>query len=701
MKFVANSVVVIAVSLVQVACASSAQTCLSESMLHETMGVSYSGLSGDGSKIFYQEWGFSSEANEQYGQWKAYSIAEKTTSVAPSADEFLQDPNSDHVIKIDFDDHGQTVHLASNLSAEFEKVAELDPTSSKYVWHPERDLIVYERTVRSSNPHQISPEFLSQNDELDMVFDTLHIREEGRDGRWLTPGEFRHLYLLDLNTGKSRALTSGEWSVGTYETGLHGEWDSLQSWSHDGSLVYFSAVRGDGVDTKNKLGEIFSVDVETGAIVKVSDMGDEQFSFFLSPKASPSGRYLAWLGYRWSEQHTYRLNRLWVKDLQSGVTRLIAPQFEVEIDPNAFFWSKDDSSIFASGPTEGYRKIFKLGMDDAVEILTPVGVEQKILDFDREASRLVILQSTPNRLEEIVVLDDEGVVLDNEVTPQVRGFLDQVVLPRSFDIEWSSSDGVDHRGVLFLPSCTQDEHSVPLIVRVHGGPMTIQSRAFGDADEGTWARAFTARGYAVFWPGYRGALGAGEAYANMPHDKRRFEQRTRDIVEGVDHVLSEFGVLDGRQVFLEGQSYGGLMASWLIGTTDRFKAAAVTIPFTNWISTAGVTDETAWSYARFEVPFWEDPTVWLETSPIMNVGRVTTPTMITIGERDTRTPAEQGIELASALHMAGQIPTRLVVLKDAGHGDWSVDQTLRYYDRVDQWFSEHSMNSADPRQKAE
>ena len=106
-----------------------------------------------------------------------------------------------------------------------------------------------------------------------------------------------------------------------------------------------------------------------------------------------------------------------------------------------------------------------------------------------------------------------------------------------------------------------------------------------------------------------------------------------------------------------GGSGGGVLTAWIVGKTDRFRAAVVAKPVINWISFAGTTDITEWGYYRFDGYPWESPDKWLEHSPLMHVGKVTTPVAVMTGEQDMRTPMAQSEEYYAALKMRG-IPAR-------------------------------------------
>jgi dipeptidyl aminopeptidase/acylaminoacyl peptidase len=123
-------------------------------------------------------------------------------------------------------------------------------------------------------------------------------------------------------------------------------------------------------------------------------------------------------------------------------------------------------------------------------------------------------------------------------------------------------------------------------------------------------------------------------------------------------------------MYVGGCSGGGVLSSWVIGHTNRFAAAAVRCPVTNWLSMAGQTDVPLFTYNFFAKPFWEDPKKWLEQSPLMYVGNVTTPTLIMTGELDRRTPMPQSEEYYAALKMRG-VPAVLLRFEGEFHGTGS------------------------------
>lgn len=174
-----------------------------------------------------------------------------------------------------------------------------------------------------------------------------------------------------------------------------------------------------------------------------------------------------------------------------------------------------------------------------------------------------------------------------------------------------------------------------------------------------------AHGYVVVDINPRGSTGYGSAFANginFNYPGPDF----KDLMKGVDAVLTR-GYVDPRNLFVYGCSGGGVLTSWTVGHTDRFAAAAVECPVTDWLSFAGVTDSIQYYYLFFHKLPWVDPSEYLKHSPLMYVGNVKTPTLMVVGMIDRRTPMEQTEEFYEALKLR-KVPTAMILMYDQYHG---------------------------------
>ena len=200
-------------------------------------------------------------------------------------------------------------------------------------------------------------------------------------------------------------------------------------------------------------------------------------------------------------------------------------------------------------------------------------------------------------------------------------------------------------------------------MEIHGSPHAMYDAGFSYMHQN-----FAANDYVVLYTNPRGSSSYGSAFGNaIRHRYPGVDYE--DLMAGVDSVVAR-GYVDTTRMYVGGCSGGGVLSSWVIGHTNRFAAAAVRCPVINWMSMAGQTDVPLFSQTFFDKPFWEEPKQWLEQSPLMYVGKVTTPTIVMTGELDLRTPIAQSEEYYAALKTRG-IPTALLRFAGEYHGTGS------------------------------
>jgi dipeptidyl aminopeptidase/acylaminoacyl peptidase len=224
---------------------------------------------------------------------------------------------------------------------------------------------------------------------------------------------------------------------------------------------------------------------------------------------------------------------------------------------------------------------------------------------------------------------------------------------------WYESGDFRVQGWIVKPPNFDPSRQYPLMLAIHGGPHGMYNGGFRFAFQ-----EHAANDYVVLYTNPRGSTGYGTAFANaINHDYPGADMP--DLMKGIDEVLAR-GYIDADNLFVYGCSGGGILTSYIVGNTDRFRAASANCPIVNWMSAMGTSD--AISYARtFEKPFWEDPTEWMDRSSIFYVGNVTTPTMLMTGERDLRTPMGQTEEYYQALQYVG-VPTVMMRFQGEWHG---------------------------------
>ncbi|HET6940681.1 MAG TPA: prolyl oligopeptidase family serine peptidase, partial [Sphingomicrobium sp.] len=238
----------------------------------------------------------------------------------------------------------------------------------------------------------------------------------------------------------------------------------------------------------------------------------------------------------------------------------------------------------------------------------------------------------------------------------------------------------------------------PLILEIHGGPWAAYGPAFSTDDQ-----LYASAGYVVVYANPRGSTSYGQEFADQI-DKNYPGNDYDDLMSAVDAAIAT-GPVDPNNLFVTGGSGGGVLTAWIVGKTDRFRAAATQKPVINLSSFALTTDFAAgfspgW---RKERP-WEDPQAYWKYSPLSLVGNVKTPTLVVVGAEDYRTPVSEAEQYYTALQLRG-VPTALVKVPGASHGGIAARPSqsaakasaiLAWFDRYRQKASETAANGTSP-----
>jgi dipeptidyl aminopeptidase/acylaminoacyl peptidase len=269
---------------------------------------------------------------------------------------------------------------------------------------------------------------------------------------------------------------------------------------------------------------------------------------------------------------------------------------------------------------------------------------------------------------------------------RLTGFNNRIVDRRAFPevrtIRWTAGDGVEIEGLLMTPHGI--EGPLPLIVCVHGGPTWSWGAYFSDSEPN--AVLLSSAGYACLLPNPRGSIGRGHAFAQgVIGDGGGIDYR--DIMAGVDHCIAG-GAADPDRLGISGLSYGGYMAGWAVGQTDRFGAAVAMSVVSDYVS-FHLTSEVWWYDEAILKGDWNDPTSqYLERSPVTHAHRCTTPTLIIQGEEDRCTPVGQAEELYNAIATSGA-EVELVAYPREGHVPVERAHALDAIRRTQAWFDRH------------
>lgn len=481
------------------------------------------------------------------------------------------------------------------------------------------------------------------------IVQSLHFRQDRRG--FLEPGA-RHLFIVSAEGGAVRQLTTGDWSVGGRFDGLDGTVD--YTWLPDGRSIVIEAFRDSTADLNYRDSHLYTLDVASGVLAPLT----RQPGSWGAPVASPDGRWIAYTGHP-RTRDSYRSAALYVMDAGGGGERLLSGSLDRDVDTPR--WTPDGKGVYFTAEDHGARNVYLASLDGGVRAVT-TGDHQLTLASLARSGAAVGMLATAHRPADVAAytLGRSAPARPERITHVNDDLLARVRLGEVERIRYRSSGGAEIDGWLVKPPGFDAHRRYPLILEIHGGPHGAYNGAFNFGFQN-----FAANGFLVLYTNPRGSTGYGSAFGNAimnAYPSVDYE----DLMAGVDTILGR-GYADPARMYVGGCSGGGVLSSWVIGHTTRFAAAAVRCPVINWISMAGQTDIPLFTYNFFEKPFWEDPRRWLEQSPLMYVGRVTTPTLVMTGELDRRTPIAQSEEYYAALKVRG-VPSTLLRFEGEFHG---------------------------------
>jgi len=443
-----------------------------------------------------------------------------------------------------------------------------------------------------------------------------------------------HLYSIRRVGGKPTQLTQGEFDAEGY------------SISVDGSKVAFIANMTDEADY-TLVRDVHVMPTTGGKPVKIT----ESKGPIQALSWSPDGEKIAYRGHNlrrrlatntgiWtvaskggpSVEITGRLDRSLGNHLNSD-SRIVSPDLSPVWDPEG----KWLSFLATDGGTCHLYKVDVEG--NAVEPITEGERSVEGFSLSKDGSVLAYTAMDALNLAELYVRDEKG---ERRLTNFNHDLLSKLALSTPERFTFKASDGVEIEGWVMKPS-GHERGSVPAIVEIHGGPRTTYGYSFM-----LEFQLLTASGFAVVFTNPRGSAAYGEEFA-AAIPKNYGDRDYRDIMESVDYLINA-GVADSNRLGVAGGSYGGYMTNWVVGHTDRFKAAVTMRSISNWYSFFGTSD-IGYYFAEEEVGGipWENLEHYIENSPITYAQKIKTPMLIIHSEEDYRCPIEQGEQLFVAL----------------------------------------------------
>lgn len=543
------------------------------------------------------------------------------------------------------------VHVLWLDTREVAQLTHLEKAPSSIRWSPDGKMLAFTLFVpdaKSILPVKlpIKPEGAKWAEPA-VVIDRLAWRNDGRG--YIAEG-FEQIFVVDSELGGTpRQITAGE--NPHYPSQQSGLLPIVPEWSSDGKKIYFSAVRKPGADYREGDSEVYSVDASTLEIKALTDRkGPDEF-----PLVSPDGKWIVYTGYD-EKNFTYTLPNIYLMDAEGGRKRLLAGN--LTDSPSNLKWASDSSGVYYLMPEKGESNLCFVSTSGQVKKITS-GVHYLSGLSISKNGRVATIRSTFHKPDCLVTfnLNNPGVI--KNLVDVNEDVLADVKLGEVEELKFKSFDGLDLQGWLIKPAEFEPGRKYPMVLEIHGGPWAMYSVAFS----WNWMH-FSANGYAVFTMNPRGSTGYGQDFANGVQNSFPGKDYD-DLMAGVDAAVAK-GYIDEKNLFVCGASGGGCLTAWIVGHTNRFRAAVSMAPVINWHSFVGTTDGI-YFLKQFKKYPWQDPMEYAMRSPLYYVGNVTTPTMVMTGEEDLRCPISQSEEFYRALKILKKEAV-LVRMPDEYHG---------------------------------
>ena len=545
------------------------------------------------------------------------------------------------------------------------QVTRLERAPSNIAWSPDGKSIAFNMNVPAQQQFTVRLPAKPANAkwvEAPRVVDRLDYRADAQGYR---PEGFTHIFTVSAEGGTARQVTSGDFNHGAPE------------WMPDARRIVFSAVRKPEAEYLRDASEIYLLDLQTLQFRQLTDRnGPDQ-----NPKVSPDGKLIAYTGNDFSTD-TYTVSKLYVMNADGTNKRVLTDK--LDRSPQGLMWSPDNSGIYFTAEDRGSNFLYRIAFSN------PVIVESRFFDVTRapdgEAKGYQLLTSSISRDGQMVGTVTTSRTPSDVVTfrafsttaelggrtsvpsgllplRRITNVNDDILQARKIsaveEINYPSVGNMNVQGWIVKPPDFDPAKKYPLMLYIHGGPHAMYGVGMNFEFQ-----SHAAAGYVVLYTNPRGSTGYGQAFGNAINNAYPGDDY-HDLMRGVDEVVKR-GYIDDRNLFVCGGSGGGVLTTWIVGHTDRFRAAVAMKPVVNWYSFVGTTDSSNWYYNFKKLP-WEDATEHIARSPLTYVANVKTPTMLLTGDLDLRTPLEQTEQYYRALKLR-RVPTMMVRLNDEYHG---------------------------------
>jgi dipeptidyl aminopeptidase/acylaminoacyl peptidase len=546
-------------------------------------------------------------------------------------------------------------------------------------WSPDGKQIAFD--FRAKSQEEIERESDDKKKELGIVSRRFTRIWFKADGEGYIPSERWHIWILDVQSGKTSQITSDD----RYD-------ERRPVWSVDGAEIVFSSNRADDPDMAPDDIGFFAISSNGGTLREIPLPEGEKFGHAVSPDGN-------WISYAGKEGRGdwWRNDHLWIVPFDgSAPPRCLTDDEDVcignvsindmgEGGTSAPAWSTDSKTLYYQVSQHGNTHLVALDIDSRTRTNVVSG-DGVVLGFtvDSSTSRVACLftdSRDPGQIKVTNLPDGKETQLTN-----LNPFLvNQVEMGEIEEVWFKGPDDNDLQGWILKPPGFDESKIYPSILEIHGGPLAQYGNLLMHE-----FHYLSAHGYVVYFTNPRGGLGYGEAHADAISNKWGTVDYD-DVIAWNDYV-QKLPYIDSKRMGVTGGSYGGYMTNWIIGHTSRFKAAVTQRSVSNLVDFYASTDGNwIWEEVFGGRKPWEDFETYWRQSPIKYFGNARTPTLVIHSEQDLRCPITQSEQVYVALKRQG-VDSEFVVFPGESHGlsrSGRTDRRIIRLDAIREWFDRY------------
>lgn len=549
-----------------------------------------------------------------------------------------------------------------------------------FQWSPDGRQLVC--AFRKKDKAALEREADEQKKELGVVDRHITRLMYKADAYGFLPQERAHIWTINARTGRAQQLTAGD----TYD-----EFDPC--WSPDGKSIVFVSNRTADPDRTWDEDDLYVMPAVGGDMRRLETRSGPKSQ----PCFSPDGRRIAFYQHA-PRQALWQNSNVWVVAADgSDQAQNLTGQFDFHVGQDTIndldkfqmmppTWSPDSRRIYFQVSQHGDTLLQSVVADgsDLQEVVGGPGVVGNF-NLDQSGTKLAYLHGTMASLGQVWLRDLSG---DGwrKLTRVNDNLLRTIDLGQVEEIWFKGPANNDLQGWIIKPPGFDHKQKYPSILEIHGGPMA----QYGNFLMHEFYYLAT-QGYVVYFCNPRGGSGYGEAHTRAIYNDWGNADYA-DVMAWVD-LVQQKAYIDPERMGVTGGSYGGFMTNWIVGHTDRFKAAVTQRSVANFISMAGSSDLGHIWDALFgtEAQLWEDVDNYWRQSPLKYVGNVKTPTLVIHSEEDLRCSIEQGEQLFVALKKLG-VETEMVRFPGEPHGlsrQGRTDRRITRLNHILRWFDRY------------